>query len=80
MQWLKAVFTEIFGLFVDNGSFAIAILAWLVVARTVVVFVNIPACVKGPVLFAGLAVILLESAVRRAHPRLRRAKQKSRTN
>jgi hypothetical protein len=80
MQWLKIVFTEIFGLVVDDGSFAIAILAWLVVAGTMFAYVNIPAGVKGPILFAGLAAILMESAVRRARPRNDLAKQRSRTN
>jgi hypothetical protein len=80
MQWLKTVFTEIFSLFVDDGSFAIAILAWLVVAGAVFAHVNIPAGVKGPVLFVGLAAILMESAVRRAKPRNDLAKQRSRTN
>jgi hypothetical protein len=29
MSWIKTVLREVFGLFVDDGSFAIAILAWL---------------------------------------------------
>jgi hypothetical protein len=79
MQWLKTVFVEIFSLFVDDGSFAIAVLVWLVVAGTVFAYVNIPAGAKGPVLFAGLAAILMESVVRRARPKSCFAKQRSRT-
>jgi hypothetical protein len=80
MRWLKTVFAEIFRLFVDDDSFAITILVWLVVAGTVFAYVDIPAGVKGPVLFTGLAAILIESAVRRARPRQLLAKQKSRAN
>ena len=80
MQWLRTVFTEIFSLFVDDGSFAIAILTWLVAAGSVFAYVNIPAGVKGPILFAGLAAILMESATRRARSRNDLAKQRSRTN
>ncbi len=29
MTWLRNIVAELFGLFVDDGSFAIAILIWL---------------------------------------------------
>lgn len=29
MRWIKAIAGELFGLFVDDGSFAIAIIVWL---------------------------------------------------
>ena len=33
MKWLKNILREIFGLFVDDGTFALAILIWLAVVR-----------------------------------------------
>ena len=32
MGWIRTVWDEVFGLFVDDGSYAVAILAWIVVA------------------------------------------------
>ncbi len=66
MNWLRTIVTETFGLFVDDGAFAVAILAWLIVTGLVLPSVGTGAAVKGPILFAGLAAILIESATRRA--------------
>jgi hypothetical protein len=64
MTWLKNIFREIFGLFVDDVSFALAILLWLAVTRWVMPHLNIPPTLTGILLFAGLALILAESAAR----------------
>jgi hypothetical protein len=64
MKWLKSIFREIFGLFVDDGSFALAILIWLAVVRWATPHLNIPAGITAVILFAGLALILTESATR----------------
>ena len=66
MSWIKTILREIVGLFVDDGSFALAILvfvgaAWLLLPR-----LGIPAEWGGIILFVGLAAILVESATRRA--------------
>jgi hypothetical protein len=66
MQWTKTVLAEVVGLFVDNGSFALAILVWLVFAWWLLPHIDLPTGVKGPILFAGLAAILMESAIRAA--------------
>jgi hypothetical protein len=66
MRWLKTISSEIFGLFVDDGSFALAILVWLALVGFVLPRLAIPMAWGGIVLFAGLALILLESAMRRA--------------
>jgi hypothetical protein len=66
MQWIKAIVAEVFGLFVDDGSFAVTLLIWLVLAGLLLPYVDVPHWVKGPILFAGLAAILVESAARRA--------------
>jgi hypothetical protein len=64
MGFLKAILREGFGLFVDDGSFALAIVAWIGLMKTLlprIAFVN---RWQGIILFAGLALILVESATR----------------
>ena len=64
MRWLKSIAREVIGLFVDDGSFAIAILAWLALAVVVLPRDWLATRVAGPVLFAGLAAILVASVLR----------------
>jgi hypothetical protein len=66
MLGLKTVMAEFIGLFVDDGSFAIAIVVWLVVIWLTMPWLRIGGTLDGFVLFAGLAVILVESALRGA--------------
>lgn len=66
MSWIRTVFNEVFGLFVDDGSFAVVILVWLLVTWLVLPRLGVPAARSGVALFVGLAGILLESATRRA--------------
>ena len=66
MSALRKIPRELFGLFVDDGSFALTILAW--VALLTLPFARtgwLPAW-RGPILFVGLAFILAASAVRYA--------------
>jgi hypothetical protein len=65
MTWLRVVLQELWGLFVDDGLFALSILIWLVVGWI------LPRLGLSPVLTcllfaAGLAVLLTTSALRRA--------------
>ena len=64
MKWLKNILREIFGLFVDDIKFALAILIWLAIMRWATPHLHIPANMTGILLFAGLALILTESALR----------------
>jgi len=68
MRWVRPVAREVYGLFVDDGSFAIALLVWIVAA-----VVGLPLLGAGHwggvALFAGLAVVLVESALRAARRR-----------
>jgi hypothetical protein len=66
MRWASTVATEFLGLFVDDASFAVVVLVWVILAAVVLPHVDIPAEAKGPVLGIGLAAILVESAIRRA--------------
>ncbi len=69
MRWLKSIAREVFGLFVDDGSFALAILIWLALVVVVLPSVAVGAHWAGPVFFAGLALILIESVLRFARRR-----------
>jgi hypothetical protein len=64
MRWLKSIAREVIGLFVDDGIFAVAILAWLALAVVVLPRAGSWTRVAGPVLFAGLAAILVASVLR----------------
>ncbi len=66
MPWLRAIVREIFGLFVDDGSFALAVLAWLAVVWLLLYRPFVSTRWAGFVLFAGLGLILIESARRYA--------------
>ncbi|HEY0749094.1 MAG TPA: hypothetical protein VGD63_20490 [Steroidobacteraceae bacterium] len=66
MNGLKTIFAELLGLFVEDGSFAVAIFVWLGLVWFVVPRVPLPRVVQGPLLFAGLLAILLESVLRAA--------------
>lgn len=65
MRWLKAILAEIFGLFVDDSRFALAIIVWLGAIWFGLPRLNLPAAWKGVILFAGLATILADGALRR---------------
>ena len=64
MKWLNNIFREVFGLFVDDGSFALAILLWLAVIRWATLYLKIRSGITAVILFAGLALILAESVTR----------------
>ncbi len=66
MGWLKAIGREALGLFVDDGVFAAAILAWLGVVWLAVAVMGLVGGWAGLVLFAGLAAALLHGTRRRA--------------
>ncbi|HEV2677411.1 MAG TPA: hypothetical protein VGV37_22975 [Aliidongia sp.] len=66
MGWLGTILREAYGLFVDDGLFAVAILLWLGVTWQILPRLGLPPDLAGIVLFGGLALILLESAVRRS--------------
>ncbi|HEX9198490.1 MAG TPA: hypothetical protein VF865_02960 [Acidobacteriaceae bacterium] len=72
MPWLKSIAREVLGLFVDDGSFALAILACVSLAIFVLPRVAAtapPSTWTGPALFAGLAIVLIQSALRFARRR-----------
>ena len=63
MGWIKTVAREIWGLFVDDGSFAATIVVWLGFVLLILRrFAS--ARVDGFILFAGLVGLLIENVVR----------------
>jgi hypothetical protein len=66
MKWIKTILREIYGLFVDDGAFALAILIWLSFMRWAVSHLRLSPVTSAIMLFAGLVLILTESAVRYA--------------
>jgi len=65
MQWIKTIATEGHGLFVDDGSSAVSILAWIAVTWLARWTSIAPGMVCAIALFVGLALILSVSAQRR---------------
>ncbi len=63
MQWIRNIAREVFGLFVDDGSFAIAVLAWIAIVWFVLNRMKAPLS-GGVILFLGLGLILVESLAR----------------
>jgi hypothetical protein len=61
MNWLKPIWSELIGLFLDDGSFALSILIWLIVLPRLGLLSFLPPVI----LFIGLVVILTLSAMRR---------------
>ena len=66
MNWLRTIAAELFGLFVDDGAFALAIVAWLVLLWWLLPSLEIDARWKALILAGGLIAILVESVLRRA--------------
>jgi hypothetical protein len=66
MSWLKTIWTELVGLFVDDVGFAVAIAVWLGVSYAAFHTAIVPAPWRGPLLFVGLAVIFAENTLRRS--------------
>jgi hypothetical protein len=66
MSWLRAIWSELLGLFVDDGWFAVSIIVWLIACGLVLPRLNLPSAFPSIILFAGLVLILARSALRRS--------------
>ena len=62
MTLIKTILREIFGLFVDDAKFALAIILWVAIVRVLLPRISIPPVWAGTILFSGLALILAGSA------------------
>jgi hypothetical protein len=61
MKVLKSVFAELWGLFVDDGTLAIGLLAWCVFARLVLPATPLSLSADAVLLFVGCLTVLLAS-------------------
>jgi hypothetical protein len=64
MNWLVSIAKEIVGLFVDDGSLAIALVVW--VGLILLAAQVLPVSMIGPAILIGCAAILAENVLRRA--------------
>jgi len=66
MNVIVTALKEVYGLFVEDGSYAVGILVWLLVAGFV--FPHLPALGywRGPLLFGGMLLLLVENVLRTA--------------
>ena len=72
MKWLLDAARELVGLFIDDGSLAIAVLAWVAIVALALPALPIRSGWLAVALFAGLAFILAENVLRAARGRTRR--------
>jgi hypothetical protein len=72
MTWILAAARELLGLFVDDGSLALAVLAWIAVAVLAFPVLSIDGGWLAVALFVGIALILVENLLRAARQRTRR--------
>ncbi|MGH9584658.1 MAG: hypothetical protein ACRD4O_17185 [Bryobacteraceae bacterium] len=65
MNWVRKALAELWGLFVDDSSFAGALIVWILL--TIFLFARyFPGPWAGAVFFAGIAAILIENTARTA--------------
>ncbi len=67
---MRTITRHLLGLFVDDGGFAFAILVWLAAVAVLSFWFGAPPFWRGPLLFAGLALLLGWTCLR-ASPRRR---------
>ena len=63
MQTLKTIGRELFGLFVADARFTLALAAWIAIAGAIPVLLRHSPGAGALILFAGFAVILVENLV-----------------
>ena len=66
MNFIRAALAELWGLFVEDGTFTAAIVACVAVAIFILPRVAITSEWRGPALFAILALVLAENVYRSA--------------
>ena len=66
MSGLRKLLAELWGLFVDDGRYALAIVAWLLLAWRGLPLLGLGGGWNASVFAAGLLAILVESVLRRA--------------
>jgi hypothetical protein len=65
MSWIAQALKELWGLFVEDGSYAAAVLVWTAIVA-LVLSAALPVAWRGPCLFLGLVLVLIENVARSA--------------
>ena len=66
MSWFKSISSELIGLFVDDGNFALSMVIWLVVCGLALPWMGLPSLLPPVILFSGLVVILARNTLGRS--------------
>ena len=66
MKLLRTAFSELLGLFVDDGSFVLAVIAWVLGGAICLRIRMITPPVEAVLLFIGIIVLLAENVARTA--------------
>jgi hypothetical protein len=66
LSWISTVRRELVGLFVEDGSFALAVLAWLAGGAICIHLIGVDRVVEGLLLAAGFILLLAENVDRTA--------------
>jgi hypothetical protein len=70
MGWVKNVASELLGLFVDDGSFVLVVIAWMLISAFVLRLDWLDPGVGAVLLFAGIAALVVENVRRTARAHL----------
>lgn len=65
MTSIRTILDNLLKLFVDDGSFALAVILWVVLTGLLLPRISMAGALRGVVLFAGFAALLAGSLVRR---------------
>ena len=66
MMWIWNGLKQVYGLFVDDGALSLAICVWLLIVWFALPYAVASPSVRPVIMFAGLAVLLLDSVRRGA--------------
>ena len=72
MSFLKGIFSELLALFVDDGSFGLTVLAWVLGAVICLRNQLLDPAFEAVLLFLGIAIILAENVARTARAHISR--------
>jgi hypothetical protein len=68
MNWMSRSARELWGLFVEDATFTVAIVAAVVISAVGFPRIRLPDGVRGPGLFLLVVIVLLENVARSARP------------
>ena len=66
MRVMTNILREAYGLVIDDGTLAVATVGWIAVVWASVELLVVPPAWGGAILFAGVAIILVENVARRS--------------